>query len=81
MTYSARVSGSICIGETALTLAKTNGLQFALSEPSRHSFAAGTKAVVSITVDDETDSREVLLPHGIQTGQQFVKYTSVQEHP
>ena len=76
MGYSAQVSANLRIGDTALTVAKTNGATMSLAEPSTIEVPEYSRAVLTITVDGDDSAREVILVEGVKVGQELVRYAT-----
>lgn len=76
MDYSAQVSAYLQVGETILTVAKTNGATLSLAEPSTISAEEWSKATLAIVTDGDADVKEVILVEGLAVGQQKIRYVA-----
>lgn len=74
--YSAQVSACLQIGDTTLTVAKTNGVTICLAEPSPLEAPEWSRAILTITIDGEADAKEVILVEGLCIGQQQIRYAT-----
>jgi hypothetical protein len=71
-SYSASVEGYFIAGGTRMRLAKTNGRTFTLSEPCE--LSPGTEGELLVIVDGDKDSKRVVLPDGVASGETVVRY-------
>jgi hypothetical protein len=70
--YSASVEAYLVVDDTRVRLAKTNGCTFTLAEPCE--LLPGTVGDLVVIIDDEEQSKAVLLPNGSALGQTIVDY-------
>lgn len=73
--YSATVSGYFATGGERYRLAKTNGATFVFSQPQ--SLPPDTEGELVVIVDDEVNSRRVILPDGATPDETTVAYKVV----
>lgn len=70
--YSAEVEGFFVWNGQRMRLAKTNHREFVVLEPC--DLPPGTEGELLVIVDGRPDSREVMLPEGMNLGQIRVSY-------
>ena len=70
--YSAFVEAYLVVDDTRVRLAKTNCCTVTLAEP--YELSPGTVGDLVVIVDDEEQSKAVLLPNGSVLGQTIVDY-------
>jgi hypothetical protein len=70
--YSAEVEGFFVIRGSRVRLAKTNGCTFVLAESCE--LPPGAEGELLTVVDGKANSRRVVLPDGVLSGQTLVKY-------
>jgi len=73
--YSATDEGFFVYSGERIRLAKTNGSTFVLAEPCE--IAPGTTGDLLIIVDGKRDSKRVMLPKGVASGQSVAEYAVI----
>jgi hypothetical protein len=71
--YSASVEGFFVVDGRRIRVAKTNEAFITLAE--RCELPAGTEGQLIVTVDGDSFSQTIRLPHGITIGQSTTDYT------
>jgi hypothetical protein len=70
--YSADVEGYFVVNGDRIRVAKSNECSFVVVEPRE--LPPGIEGDLLVIVDGDSDSRRVLLPQGMQLGQNRVPY-------
>jgi hypothetical protein len=73
--YSATVEGYFVFRGERIRLAKTNGRTFVFAQPCE--LAPGTTGELLVIVDGKQDSKLVVLPNGVASGQPVAEYEVV----
>lgn len=74
MSYSATIDLQLTVNGQDYELGQVGPADVILREPSPVAFPAGTKAILTITVDGRVRAQEVILPEGLEVGQRVVRY-------